>query len=421
MNTQTHKLYSEEMERSALAKIFQNPDRFLPKARKAGLLPEHFFVPAYQDLFQWLNKRHEDGESFERRILIKDFVRSPINDAIGDSSEILTDLASYRMDEYRSYESIIDSIKADAALRIASKSISSISEGIHTQTPQSVVRSLSEAIEGISNVSRAKVSGMDSREFTEEFQKEMMKRMEGNDSLVMSTGISDLDEVTNGGFRNKELVIIAAPTSGGKSVLSLQACVPAIREEKRVCVFSLEMGVNEVVGRLVSTIGHVHMSNIIRPLGMTKEQGVRIQKAIGTLQSSNLKIWDDPKMDMDFIEEQVEESGGADFIVADYIQLIEGSRKSSESREQEVARISKRLKQLAKKFDCPVISPSQLNDDGKVRESRAIAMDADIVLQIIPEESIYVPKNRNGKRGVNLPLVLNGAYQKFEPSQNNHK
>lgn len=410
----TEHLYSEEMERSAISKLFQNPDRFVPKVRKADLKAEHFFVPSYRQIFSWVIARHNDGQTFERRILIRDFVRDPLNEAIGDSSDLLGDLFSYRMDRYESYEEIIGRIKADAALRIASVSLSRLSEGLHTETPQSVVRSLSEAIEGISLISRGRAMGKDSEAIEEDFWKDFKERRNGQDRISRPTGIRELDEVCNGGFRNGELIVIGAPTSGGKSVLSLQSCIPSIRDEKKVCIFSLEMGVTEVANRLVSAIGRVHMSEIIRPISITKQIAVNIKKALTVIGQSKIKVWDDSKISMDFIEAQIEENDGADMIVVDYIQLVEGVKSKTDSREQEVARISKHLKQLAKKFNCPVITASQLNDDGRVRESRAIAHDADIVLQIKPDEGIFVAKNRNGQRGIMLPLKMVGEFQRFE-------
>jgi replicative DNA helicase len=174
------------------------------------------------------------------------------------------------------------------------------------------------------------------------------------------------------------------------------------------------MGVTEVANRLVSAIGRVHMSEIIRPVGISKGSAINIKTALGVIGRSKIKVWDDSKISMDFIEAQIEENDGADMIVVDYIQLVEGVKSKTDSREQEVARISKQLKQLAKKFGCPVITASQLNDDGRVRESRAIAHDADIVLQIKPDEGIFVAKNRNGQRGIMLPLKMVGEFQRFE-------
>ena len=101
----------------------------------------------------------------------------------------------------------------------------------------------------------------------------------------------------------------------------------------------------------------------------------------------------------------------------DYLQLIRVGRARGESREEEVARASGGLKQLAKELRCPVITGSQLNDDGKTRESRAIEQDADALLVIV-EEGIAVQKMRNGPRGDLLPLILDGATQRFSENHN---
>ena len=85
------------------------------------------------------------------------------------------------------------------------------------------------------------------------------------------------------------------------------------------------------------------------------------------------------------------------------------------SREQEVAEISRGLKKMAKQHGCPVITASQLNEEGKTRESRAIVNDADVMLNINPaEEKVEIFKNREGERGVGLNLRMNGQYQRFE-------
>jgi replicative DNA helicase len=104
--------------------------------------------------------------------------------------------------------------------------------------------------------------------------------------------------------------------------------------------------------------------------------------------------------------------GSLALIVVDYLQLIRGPRSRDDLREQEVARTSGGLKQLAKALGCPVLSASQLNDDGRVRESRAITHDADSVL-IIAEDGVKVLKMRNGQRNATLPLHLDGRLQRF--------
>lgn len=143
-----------------------------------------------------------------------------------------------------------------------------------------------------------------------------------------------------------------------------------------------------------------------------------IKSGSALLAQSNMLIADEPNMTIDFICSQCEQMADRHkigVIAIDYIQLVESHSRKGESREQELSRISKRMKQLAKKIKCPVISPAQLNDDGKLRESRAIGQDADVVLKIT-DKGIAVSKFRNAERDQLLPLTLSGKIQRFETS-----
>jgi len=104
--------------------------------------------------------------------------------------------------------------------------------------------------------------------------------------------------------------------------------------------------------------------------------------------------------------------GGLALVVVDYLQLIRGGRTKNETREEEIARVSGGLKQLAKELRCTVLSASQLNEAGQTRESRAIEQDADALLYIT-EDGIKIIKLRNGPRNDVLPLFLNGEMQRF--------
>ena len=88
---------------------------------------------------------------------------------------------------------------------------------------------------------------------------------------------------------------------------------------------------------------------------------------------------------------------------------------TNKARHEQVAEVTRTLKQLAKRYKCPIITASQLNDDGRARESRAISHDADVMLKINDEsDGITIEKNRNGQRGYNLQLALNGENQRFQ-------
>ncbi len=107
-----------------------------------------------------------------------------------------------------------------------------------------------------------------------------------------------------------------------------------------------------------------------------------------------------------------------DFVVFDYIQIASTERNVGDSREGQISYIAMQLKQMARELDCMVITASQLDDDGKLRESRAIGQHADIVLRI-DESGIFVDKNRNGERHMTLSLWLDGSRQRFLRQQPN--
>ena len=135
-----------------------------------------------------------------------------------------------------------------------------------------------------------------------------------------------------------------------------------------------------------------------------------------TKEAGNLIICDEDSMTLESVTskaQQVNDIQGVDLIVVDYIQLVSLTNTADKARHEQVAEVTRTMKQMAKRFQCPVLTATQLNDDGRVRESRAIAHDADVLLTI-NEDGIYVAKSRNGQRDVTMNLTLNGRLQRFE-------
>ena len=197
---------------------------------------------------------------------------------------------------------------------------------------------------------------------------------------------------------------------------------------KKVAFFSCEMMVDEIVARLVANVGNTDLSRVLQPAKWTdyhasgKRIGDKVVEAVKSISAQQAWMDDTPRMTMRHIEQEsqriADQNDGLDLIVVDYMQIVSPESVRKESREQEVARVSGSLKQLAKKMGCPVLSASQLNDDGRVRESRAISFDANVMMGI-EEEGIRIVKMRNGKRDndnepPSLRLTLNGAIQRFE-------
>jgi replicative DNA helicase len=279
---------------------------------------------------------------------------------------------------------------------------------------QSVVE-IKEAVEsGLTDMLEA-----EEQENNEHFSKSVADAVdcEEQDKKGLSTGLRDLDWMTNG-FKNGELVIIAGRPSMGKSTLACQIAEHVAIQES-VQLFSLEMTNRQVASRALK----FHES--------------RVGKSQAILHLSSLKYHVDqsPAVTIGYIRSRcrtTKRKHGLSMIVVDYIQLMRGE---GENRTQEIGSISRGLKEIAKEFDIPVIALSQLNrkvDDrtdkrpvmSDLRESGEIEQDADVVLFIYRDEvynqdsqdkgqaEIICRKNRNGSIG-DVTTTFNGELTRF--------
>jgi replicative DNA helicase len=237
---------------------------------------------------------------------------------------------------------------------------------------------------------------------------------------AFGTGLHQLDRYTTGGVKRGELLTIAAPTSGGKSILLVQLALHALRAGKRVVFFSLEMPDTQVTARLLSAMCGFNIKNLsFNSTEKTTEQVRKFQAAAQELSSCHLQV-ETACTDLESIDSTARElasKGQADLVIVDYIQLVHlRALGSNETREQHVSEITKRLKALALQLNIGVATASQLNEEGKLRESRAIAHHSDHVWLIShPEDGgwVSVNKQRDGERGGNFPILMHGATSQF--------
>ena len=233
------------------------------------------------------------------------------------------------------------------------------------------------------------------------------------------TGVAGLDRLLGGGFERGTVAVFSSETSGGKSIALLQTALQSALNEKAGLIFSLEMSVIQVLARLVASrtgwkcVGVSEKPSQIHVNAM--------QRGIGEISKLPIQIFDQIQ-DIDAIESicklSKKNGAGLDWIVVDYIQLCSPSADSkSETREQQISEVVRRLKLLALQNNIAVFTASQLNDKGELRESRGIGHHADYVLMIDhsnhPESEIRVCKNRNGERHVSAPVVMQGAISRF--------
>ena len=255
----------------------------------------------------------------------------------------------------------------------------------------------------------------------------------------LATGFTDFDRLT-GGLRPGDLVVVAGRPSMGKTTLAVNmaefaAVSPDVRAS--VAIFSMEMPSEQLVTRMLASIGHVPL-NSIRTGRISDDDWVRITAATSQLSEAKLFIDESPGLtptELRARARRIKREHGLGLVVVDYLQLMQVPG-SKENRATEIAEISRGLKALAKELQVPVIALSQLNRGveqrqekkpvmSDLRESGAIEQDADMILLIYRDEvynkdasplkgiaEIELAKHRNGEIGV-FKLTFQGQYTRF--------
>ena len=419
MNTLQKPPSAERAERALLSVILTYPDTHVSRAKSDGLHPELFSEIACAILMKVILERAREDQSVDITTLASVMQDSGDLDRMGGPANLMEIAGAANNSQH--WDEHLKIVRDRYARRMAKKKVDEISASTQHEDSESILKMLTDATESV-RLSMAQSQAFQTaktalRKFGEMFD----SRLKGGESSALPTGIRELDAL-GGGMRPGELWIVCGETSAGKSALAYQMTIPAIDEGKKVLIMTLEMTSDEVMARLIACRGRVDLGCLTNPQGGGFNEKVKrvTSLQVSALSESNLKISDEPNMTIDFVCAQAEmeaELGGVDLVVVDYLQLLDGGRKAGDSQEQELAYYSRRLKQLAKKLNSPVISPAQVNDDGRLRGSRAIGHDSDVILKIEPNEGVLVGKYRNGEKGGTLPLRLLGQYQRFETAE----
>jgi len=254
------------------------------------------------------------------------------------------------------------------------------------------------------------------------------------------TGFTDFDTMT-GGLHNGELIILAARPSMGKTALAMNISENVALQNQQPALFvSLEMSGIELADRMLCSLSRVSGHKLRSGTLGHEDQARLIQKA-NEISKSPLFVDDSPSRTVSEIAAAARRIqrrlGGLSLIVVDYLQLIEPDN-SRDPRQEQVAKIARRLKGLAREMKVPLLCLSQLNrqaEEGKdhrprlshLRESGAIEQDADVVMFVHREEyyhrgeekaqyagqaEIIIAKQRNGPVG-EIPLTWEGEFTRF--------
>lgn len=419
MNDLAQLPHSPMAEKAVLSAMLRRPE-WIARGKAEGINAESFYLPQHSALYLAMTGwAHTLPATSTGEIDIIGFVSHLSTEGdlerIGGPSAIM-EISGYTitLDGWGTWCEQLREMKARRLAILASHDLAGAADSAEAiQSAKTTLDALQAAICG-------KTRAVTAKQAADAFIGQFMADHAAGDIPGKSTGIDEIDAKT-GGMRPGEFWVVGAPTSGGKSVLMNQIASAFLMRREAVSIFTLEMTAREIIGRLVSFIGRVRYEAITQPRLACKGDLQRIKDAAGKIAQSNLWIDDSANQGIDYILTEAERirdtHGSLGLVVVDYLQLITGGRMKGESREQEVAKASGGLKQTAKHLGCPVISATQLNEDGKTRESRAIAQDADNVL-IVEEEGIRMAKVRNGQRGELLPLILDGSGQQFKRNPN---
>lgn len=267
---------------------------------------------------------------------------------------------------------------------------------------------------------------------------EYAQRKDASALTGITTGFRDLDSMTSGMQRTDLLIVAARPSMGKTSLCLTMAQNAALKGESVVAFFSLEMSKEQLVMRMLCSEAHVD-AHRFRTGFLNRDEWARLGEALGRLSTAKIFIDDTPGITVLEMRAKIRrlasEQKRIDLIIVDYLQLMSGGKRN-ESRQQEVAQISRDLKGLAKEMNAPLIALSQLSRATEtrtdhrpqlsdLRESGSIEQDADVVAFIYREEQykpteenqgiaeIIIAKQRNGPTGA-VKLAFLKQFTRFE-------
>src|SRR3954469_6885302 len=424
-----------EAEQAVLGAIFLEPAA-LTLASEI-LIPEDFYRASHQKIFNVMLDLNDQGKAVDLVTVTEELAAAKLIEDIGGVS-YLSDLSG-SVPTAANIEYYARIVEEKSLLRRLIRTATNIASDGYSREDE-VEALLSEAEKNIMEVAQRKNAGAfhnikDVLVRTYDNIEEMHNRV--GDITGISTGFAELDRMT-AGFQRNDLIIVGARPSVGKTAFALNiAANVATKTGENVAIFSLEMGAEQLVMRMLCSEGNIDAQRL-RTGSLTDEDWGKLIMAMGSLSNSGIFIDDTPGVRISEIRSKcrrLKQEHGLGMILIDYLQLIQGNGRSGENRQQEVSEISRSLKALARELEVPVIALSQLSRGveqrqdkrpmmSDLRESGSIEQDADIVAFLYRDDyydkeseskdqiEIILAKQRNGPTGT-VTLAFVKQYNKF--------
>lgn len=422
--------FNIEAEKSVLGAILIDTDSFKAiNTVKDNLAPTDFYRQANKEIYSAMLEMFKKKKNIDLRTTIAELDKKRILEKVGGVSYI-TDLANY-VPSAANVKYYADIVKENALRRNLQ---SKINKTMYYCDAENIYDGIYKAQNELLEIKAFKNDQLpDPQNDTMQAYMDIEKRCNDRQNGKMSglyTGFKDLDKLT-GGLQKGNLVILAARPAVGKTAFSLDvAAFVAVRNKQPVAFFSLEMSKTELYNRLFSIDGLID-SNKIRLGSLEKEDWDKLIKSTEKFSKAPLFVDDTARLTITELRSKAQKlkaEKDIKLIVLDYLQLMVADTKT-ENRQQEIAKITRELKLLAKELQIPIIALSQLNREtekqnkpmlSNLKESGAIEQDADIVMFLYKtgteEEKdivhLYVAKHRNGALS-DIKLFFHSQFCKF--------
>ena len=426
--------HSVESEQSILGSILLDKDAIITVTET--IQPEDFYKEAHKIIYECMLKLNSKNEPIDLITLTEELKKQDSLENIGGISYI-TSLSTI-VPTTTNVKYYADIVKEKSVLRKLIK----VSNDILNSGYDNSVK-----VEEILEQAEKKIFDISQEKSSEDFKSinsvlmdtyDMIEKLYTNKEEItgITTGFDDLNKKING-LQRTDLILVAARPAMGKTAFSLNLVQnAALKGNASVAVFSLEMSKEQLVQRMLSAQSNVELKKI-KTGNLDENDWPRIIDAMSVLSNANIYIDDTPGIKMSELRSKCRKlkiEKGLDFVLIDYLQLMEGEG-NNENRQQEISKISRSLKIIAKELNCPVVALSQLSrapeqrSDHRpmlsaLRESGSIEQDADIVMFLYRDEyyhpdserknigEIIISKNRHGETG-SVELVWLGEIQKF--------
>jgi replicative DNA helicase len=390
-----------EAERSLIGSVFWSYGALQKACEEVD--KDVFFLDSNAKIFEVINDLYNRKQPVDINTVTTELVNRSLINSIGGVeylNEVVNSVATGANIGY-----YIDTVMSKYTLRRMIETATTIITAAN-QDDINVSEVIDSAEKNILNVSKSRR--------TTEFRKVQDVLTKAQDDLEMlsknkgkitglTTGFGDIDYITQG-LHPSQLIIIAARPAVGKTAFALNlACAAAKSTKKNIAIFSLEMPAEQLVMRMISSLGQVDNSKLTSGK-LENEDWRRVNEAISQLADTNIYFHDAGSTTPGEIKAKCRrlatQGEGLGLVVIDYLQLVDSSSKYAGSRQAEVSEISRSLKTMALELEVPVIALSQLSrsvekrEDKKpvlsdLRESGSIEQDADIVA------ALHAPDNPN--------------------------